>query len=148
MTKALINIECTIDQAYAISEALEIFSRLSMGQFDRLAEMVVDGSIPVGERFTGALSEKLDANDRQAEFFRALCAQMKSAMGYSHGYNAIGHPHVSLMAKRAWEVRKAIQKTLSEHRDPTPEFKGVDYDGLFLRHTDDPEPIARIVDRQ
>jgi hypothetical protein len=146
---AKVVIECTVEQASAISEALEVYARLSIGQIEHVAEMVSFGRIPIGGRYSasGYMLEKLTATPREAEAVRDLCSQIKCFLGYSKdGSNGIGHPHVSLEAHRAWEMRKVIDKTLSEHRNPNPEFRGVNYDGLLLRYTNDPAPSAKISD--
>ena len=47
--------------------------------------------------------------------------------------------------RRAYEVKKVIDKAVSEHKNPTPEFRTVHYDGLTVRYTSDPAPVAEIV---
>ena len=145
MTKVVI--ECTVEQAQAASTALEVFSRLSIGQIEHLAELVSFGEIPVGGRYTsdGKLLERLIASPSQAQCVRDMCDQIKAVMGYpKSGSNGIGHSHVSSTAHRTWEMRKVLDKALSEHRNPNPEFRGVNYDGLTVRYTTDPEPLVTV----
>jgi phosphoribosylamine-glycine ligase len=84
----------------------------------------------------------------QRECIDALDTAMLHAkfhLGYpSNGSMGIGHPHVHVTAKRAYEVEKVLDKVLSEHKDPSPKFRGVNYDGLIVRYTNDPEPTASV----
>lgn len=57
----------------------------------------------------------------------------------------IGH-HATKNANRCYEIMKVVQKAVAEDRNPNPSFKGVDYDGLTVRYTDDPVPEAAIVE--
>lgn len=146
MTKVVI--ECTVEQAWAVSNALEVFVRLSIGQIEHVAEMISFGDIPVGGRYAGdgKLLERIIANPSQAQAARDMCDQIKSLMGYQkNGSNGIGHPHVSSSAHRAWEMRKVLDKALSEHRNPNPEFRGVNYDGLTVRYTTDLAPVVTVI---
>lgn len=141
-------IECSIEQAAAISDALEAFARLGMGQIGYLAEMVAFGVIPLGGRYqsNGVLLDRAIASPDATDVVRGLCNQIKSEMGYAvGGSNGVGHPHVSTSVHRVWEVRKVIEQTLAEHRNPNPTLRGVNYDGLTLRYTTDPKPVATVV---
>ena len=138
-----VTIEVTHDQAIAIRDALECYTRLCIGQLEHVAEMLNEGTIPVGSLHNGeprktASREVIDDTDRA---MRGL----KHLLGYSaNGSNGIGHGHVCIRGKRAWEIRKALSKALAEHRDPAPSFRGVDYDGRIVRYTGDPDAIVRV----
>ena len=73
------------------------------------------------------------------------CKPIKSSLRFQqNGSNGIGHPHVAPSTHRAWDVRKVLEKALAEHRNPNPTFRGVNYDGLIVRYTQDPEPTVEI----
>lgn len=142
-----VSIEVSLEQAIAVSEALEAYSRLGIGQINHVAELVSTGEIPIGGRCdrNGNMLEYETANIDQVETVRDLCDQIKIALGYSlGGSNGVGHPHVSLNTHRSWEVRKVLEKAIAEHRNPSPSFRGVSYDGLLVRYTKDPLPVVWI----
>lgn len=47
-------------------------------------------------------------------------------------------------AVRAWEIKKAMERALSMHRDPNPAFPTVDYDGRVVRYTSDPDAVVDV----
>jgi len=57
--------------------------------------------------------------------------------------HGIGHAHAGKSVHRTYEIYKV--PTVASHRDPDPQFKLVDCDGLLVRYTNDPEPAATIV---
>lgn len=63
--------------------------------------------------------------------------------GESYG---VGNRAVSDKAHRAYELEKVVKKALAMHNNPTPTFRGVDYDGLIVRYTDDPAPECVIIE--
>lgn len=147
-TNTKVTIECTPEQAQAIADSLEVFTRLSIGQIEHLAEMITFGAIPLGGRHDnhGRILERTVADYEKNAMIRDLCNQIKTQLGYPlSGSNSIGHPHVTKEAHRAWEAKKVIDKALAEYRNPKPEFAGVNYDGLTVRYTSDPAPIAHVV---
>lgn len=71
--------------------------------------------------------------------------EKRGALGYpANGSYSIGNARLDGRVQRAYEVKKVLQKALAEHRDPNPSFRGVDYDGLIIRYTQDPVPLAAV----
>jgi len=139
---ARVSISITSEQAYAMRDALDLYSRLCIGQLEEIVRLVERGVIPAaqaaGHNRTNATAEQI----AQAAEHLGRC---KDALGYPrNGSNGIGHPHVDASAHRAYEIQKVLAQALANHSNPNPQFKGVDYDGLGPRYTLDPEPVATI----
>lgn len=99
------------------------------------------GVVPVGAK-TG---ERQEASIEVCDAIKVLLDSVKVLLGYTvNGSNGIGNPHVHISAHRAYEVKKVIAKAIAEDRDPNPTLRGVDYDGLLVRYTTDPAPVAVI----
>lgn len=131
----------TIEQARAVRDALEIYMRLTIGQIDVVTDMVRDGTIPLGGR--NGRGERALAELEQIRQIEALAKQIKSELGYtSGGSNGVGNPHVHPSGHRAYEAMKALAKVIAVETNPNPGFRGVDYDGLTVRYTQDPAPTA------
>jgi len=138
-----VTIEVTLEQARAIRVALDTYSRLCIGQLEHVAELCRDCTIPLGGH--GGEQARATAHVEICEEVDALMRQAKIKLGYSpNGSNGIGHSHVDITGHRAWEVGKVLAKALAEHRNPKPEFRGVDYDGRVVRYTSDPDAAVRI----
>lgn len=138
-----VTIEVTIDQAEAISKALETYSRLCIGQLEHIAELCRYETIPVGGR--GSEQPRAAANVDVCNDIDTLLRQAKVRLGYSfNGSNGIGHTHVDVTAHRAWEVGKVLSKALAEHHNPNPKFRGVNYNGRIVHYTSDPDAAVRI----
>lgn len=136
-----VHITLTIPQARAMAEALEIYMRLGLGQVHMVAEMVADGSIPI--KAGSVKIPEMDAIHNVA----ALCNEIRQELGFQPGESyGVGNREVSDKAHRAYEIEKVVKKTLAMHDDPNPTFRGVDYDGLSIRYTDDPAPECVIVE--
>lgn len=141
MSKLLI--EVTEGQADAISKALDLYTRIGIGQFEEVAKLVSFGLVPV--RNTGGLPRQI-ATQEQCDQIHVLMDQSKGVLGFSPGAsNGIGNRDNAIDVSRAYEVRKVLDKVLAEHRDPSPFFRGVHYDGLGPRYTDDPAPIVTVL---
>lgn len=138
-----VTITLTQEQAEAVSDALDFYARLCMGKIDEIVEQARHQTIvPHGDHET----ERKPATMEQITQLSKAADAMKATLGFPrHGSFGIAHPHVHLSAKRSWEIKKALQKAISEARDPTPEFRGPDYDGNLLRHTSDPLPEVSVV---
>jgi hypothetical protein len=131
----------TIPQARAMSEALEITMRLGLGQVNMVAEMVADGSIPIK-----AGSLKIPESD-VIHNVTALCNEIRRELGFQSGESySVGNRAVSDKAHRAYEIQKVVKKVLALHDDPNPTFRGVNYDGLSIRYTDDPAPECATIE--
>ncbi len=136
-------IEVTTDQAEAISKALDLYTRIGIGQFEEVAQLVSFGLVPQKNADAGP---RQIATPDQCEQVRCLMDEAKRVLGFSRGAsNGIGNRDNDISVSRAYEVGKVLDKALAEHRNPTPEFRGVNYDGLGPRYTADPAPVATIV---
>lgn len=128
-----VTIVLTVGQAYALRDALDAYSRLCMGQLEEIAGLVRQGVIPA------RTANPADVADHT----ESLMKQAKSLLGHpSSGSYGIGNPNVSLSGRRAYELQKTVDKVLAIHRDPAPGIRGVNYDGLTVRYTDDPAPAC------
>lgn len=141
-----IHLELTVDQATAVSDALDVYSRLCIGQLEEVAKMVQDGRIKArGSKRQP--DEYVEAENAVCEDVLAMLDRAKSILGYSKGASmGIGNKSVSDTAARAWEVKKTMDKILAEIRNPNPVFRGVDYDGLVVRYTNDPNPVVTAIE--
>ena len=145
MKKAIpgkVEVTVSIDQARVIAEALDVYARLSIGQVNMISEMVAYQKIPVyaenGKPSVMVTAEVCDA-------VRDKMEQVNRLLGYSGlGNMGIGSDHVPMSGRRAYEVSRVMEKALAEHRDPNPSFRGVDYDGLRVRYTQDTLPVVAI----
>lgn len=131
-------------QAEAIIASLDAYTRLCLGQLEEVANLVRHGVIPMAQ--LNAKGERQLAPAEVCEQIGVLMDQAKALLGYPRsGCHGIGHPHVAVSGKRAYEVEKVLAKVVSEQRDPNPKFRGVNYDGLGPRFTTDPAPVATVV---
>jgi hypothetical protein len=140
---AVVHLKCTVEQANTISKALDLYTRIGIGQLEEITWMLRFGLIPF-PRFEDVqyTSEKLDVlNDIQQSM-----GHIKTSLGFSanSGYG-IGNPKVLATYKVAYEVVKVIDRAIAIHNNPDPAFKGVNYDGIIIRYTDDPEPTCEVV---
>jgi len=125
-------------QAEVVADALDFHSRLGMCQFGEISSECIHAGVK------GADGNRLGVGE--CERLREMCEEMSRLFGFSgsgHAH-AIGSQHVPEWAKRAFEVKKVLDKTLAEHRNPSPSFRGVQYDGLIVRYTNDPVPLATV----
>lgn len=135
------SLELTEAHAQATAEALDLYARIGIGQFQVLAEQIAYGLVPVGGVAQSA--ERVPASPAQCDKIRELCDEMKSVMNFpGGGSNGIGHKHNAAATHAAWEVKKVLDQTMAIKRNPHPDFRGVNYDGLVLRYTDHPAPVA------
>lgn len=130
-----VHMRMTIDQARAVERALDAFMRLSIGQIEEVVNLVRMGYI------TPQREDRLGMKELQ--IFDDLLIQAKAALGHAPGASlGIGNKNVSPLGARCYEVGKVLAKALAVHQDPSPQFRGVNYDGLTFRYTQDPEPMA------
>lgn len=144
-----IRLDLTLEQAEALCKANETHLRLSIGQVEYLAELVRFGGIP---KFSlGDSSERREASAEECERIEALMHEVKRCLGYPKtGSHGVGHRHVDKEAHRAYEIIKVTQKALLEaSKDEVPVSRqrhSVWSDGLLVRYTSDPAPVAVIID--
>lgn len=139
---AEVTLTMSVSRAQAVKSALELFSRLSIGQIESVTEMLRHGDIP--RRGDSSSPRALPTID-QIESIDALLMEAKSILGYSRGGSLwVGNPHVTEAGHLAWETYKELSRALAVHRNPAPSFRGVDYDGNLLRYTQEPLPVATV----
>ncbi len=132
-------VSMTPEQADAVERALDLYSRLLMGQVGDVALLAREGylsvRVPDGRprHPTG-----LDESERIEEAMRGV----RAVLGDYHG---IGHRHVHVNGKRAYEVQKAIGRVLAYRHNPDPGMATTRHDGLTVRYTADPAPTAELV---
>lgn len=137
---ALVTVQMNIEQAAAVSKALDVYVRLGIGQLDIVKEMVNQGYIPL--RAENGDPRQVATFD-QVDRFTEVMDSAKSILGYPRsGSNGIGHSHVAKEVHRSYEVAKVMDRAIATYRDPNPKFRGVNYDGLIVRYTTDPAPKA------
>ena len=135
-------ISVTPNQAQAVTIALDFFSRISIGQIEELALIIRQGAVPM---YGDGKSKRREVNMDTIAGIEGALAAIKGLLGYPHnGSHGIGHPHISIEGRRCYEVKKVVEKTLAEWREPDPRFHTVNYDGLGSRYTDDPAPTAKM----
>lgn len=124
----------SIPHAKALSSALDLFSRLGIGQVSELSYMVRTSDIPL----------KNETEDKIADIISDLDS-LADILGYGRGGSlGIHNKRVSFDCLACWEVKKVLDKELAYLRDPNPTFKGVNYDGLTTRLTSEPAPRVLI----
>lgn len=149
---ARITLTLTPEQAQAVCEALDTYTRLTIGQLEVVSGLVRFGVIPQGHAGThghgrghegGNTRELADA--QTCDQVEELLNSVKTTLGYTrNGSNGIGHPHVHISGRRAYEAFKVLSRAVAMQQDPEPKFRGVNYDGLLVRYTQDPAPTAAL----
>ena len=127
----------TIEQAYAVKAALDLYMRMGLGQFEELAYMVRCHEINHARK---------ELTQIEICEFEDLTRKMRDFMGHDGGAShGVGSKRVSVTAHRCYEAYKVLAQALAVARDPSPTgFKGVDHDGLIVRYTQDPAPKASV----
>lgn len=134
-----VELTMTIEQAEVVKKALDFYSRIGIGQIEEVQAVLRD---QMGFDFEAYITpvQKIEWD----QIRRSLHA-VKAFLGFDRNASyGIGNQNVSINVHRSYEVFKVLCKTLIEDRDPNPGFKGVHYDGLTVRYTQDPEPKAII----
>lgn len=103
-----IQITLSAEQAAAVSQALETYTRLCLGQLEHVAELVRQGEIPLAQVQDPGAPREI-ANIACCEAVDDCLLAAKSLLGFpAAGSHSVGHPHTSLSARRAHEVQKAL----------------------------------------
>lgn len=118
-----------------LSSALDTYTRFGIGQLNIFDELIRFGDIPTNRK------NPLSYDDMTN--IKILCDELKITMGYPiNGSHGIGNPHNDISVCRAYEIKKSIDRSIAYARNPNPDFKTVDYDGIGHRYTTDPEPVT------
>lgn len=128
-----VTITCTDKQAMCITLALELYTRLGLGQFQEITYLC---------RTQQIRGRNGDLTHEQCEALDVICDQIRAILGHPpNGSFGIGSPQLHPMTQRAFEIKKQIDKALAEHRNPNPSpgYRGVNYDGRIVRYTSDPD---------
>lgn len=135
---ATVKLEMTPEQAAAVAHMLDLAVRTHMGQFWELEMEARFGAIKHKD------GRELGMDERDT--LRHLLSRVSVLFGFDGGASfGIGSQHVSDDAHRAYEVRKVLEKSLAMSREPNPKgIRGVNYDGLLVRYTNDPAPVAEV----
>lgn len=135
-----VTLQVSLPHARAIVAATDLLTRLGLGQIQIIPELVRVGTIPVA---SDSSKSRQQADLNVIEQIDALADSMKASLGFTKGASfGVGHPHVCRQAHLAWEVKKVVDKCVSEMVEPNPQFRGVNYDGLVVRYTQEPAPVA------
>jgi hypothetical protein len=139
-----VQLTLTIPQAQALAKALDLFTRLSIGQVAAIAEMVAMQEIP---SYAENHHHERSTSEATSAIVREKIADIASALGYrGTGHSlGIGNTHVTIEGHRAYEISKVLDKSLAEHQRPNPASRGSRYDGLLVRYTADPAPEVRVI---
>jgi hypothetical protein len=134
-----VHLELSLGQAQDLNRALDVYVRIGIGQVETIAELMRWDQITPAAAGVEMSLELLDGVERRL-------LELKALLGHARGASlGIGSPKSTLSVRRAYEMKKAMSKALAEHREPSPAFKGVDYDGLFIRYTKDDPPVVTVV---
>lgn len=142
MSEARVHLELSVEQAQAVAKALDLYTRICLGQFNMIEELVREGTVPM---YSGTQEERKLAGAMECEAIEDVMNNTKAILGFSRGGGfGIGNHHVDITGHRTYEVLKSLQKPLAEYRKPNPDYRGVHYDGLTVRYTQDPEPTVSV----
>jgi hypothetical protein len=133
----------TVDQAAAVNAALDLFVRIGIGQLEEVADLVRGGFVPMANVTDPKNGARETASVEACNAVHEQMLRVKDLLGYPrNGSHGVRHPANHICSMRAYEVEKVLSKVIAEHRDPSPAFRGVNYDGLLVRYTSDPAPEA------
>ena len=125
-----VTVTMTDQQARCVVDALDLYCRIGLGQLEELNMLALSGFI----RQTAG-TNTADVRDE----LPGLCSSIKRLLRHHSGSSfGLGHDLVHEDFKRAYELKKQIQKPMAEHRNPNPSFRGVNYDGRIVAYTSDP----------
>lgn len=125
-----VTVTMTDQQARCVVDALDLYCRIGLGQYEELEMMLRMGLIKPAHD-----TDPMDISDD----FRTAMLTAKAIIGHpQNGSFGIGHPRLHEDFNRAYELKKQIQKPLAEHHEPNPAWRGVNYDGRIVAYTSDP----------
>ena len=140
--KVTLTLTLTMDQADAVSRALDLYTRISIGQVYEIADLARTEFI----QFRPDSGYSHDEQRRRLGDIDSLMIQVSRTLGYSgRGHSmGIGNSEVPLSARQAYEIEKVLDRALAMARNPDPMFRGVNYNGLTVRYTTDPAPTVAV----
>lgn len=136
-----IRLEMTKEQGQAVAAALDLAVRIGLGQFEEIANLMMSGVVRATERVPTDETDEFIAVRARLE---AMMLKGKAVLGHpSNGSYGIGSERLHVNTLRAYETMKVLDKALFSLRpDAATAFKGPNSDGLVVRYTSDPEPVA------
>lgn len=134
----------TLQQAQYAKDALDCYVRMALGQLTYVVEVALFGHLrvyaPAGQ------NPEVVQPDVAWGPLQSYLQLTKRALGFPpNGSYGIGNHNIHISANHCWDVNKVVARTLAMHRDPNPNFRSVDYDGIVVRYTSEPDPVATIV---
>lgn len=129
-----ITITVNEQQAYVITNALETYSRLLMGQFDEIDSMFVSNGNEIWKDF--ARRAELAAMLKAAR--RAIYPELEN----NAYYGIFDQKHTPNNARVAWDIKKAIEHDMSWHKHPEGGIT-VNFDKPL--HSAPEVPLAKVV---
>jgi len=129
-----ITLELNEAQARTILNALDAYSRIGCGQF-KIVQEVVSDNWP-DQRWKGRDDADAGLSIAQVALFPEL--------GSYHASYGIPNRKVPLEFRRAYDIKKHIQRPMAIAREPNPTFPTVDYDGAVLNVSDEPLPTVKV----
>jgi len=137
-----VSLDMSVEQAQVICSALDLYSRITLGQFEEIESLIRHRLICKSDNN----SEKSYPDFDEIDQIRNHIYDIKRVMGFHpHGSFGVGNPKLHISNSRAYEMLKTIQKVLAEDRNPNPDFRTVDYDGVIVRYTQDELPTCTII---
>lgn len=139
-----ITLSMTTEQAQVVVKALDLYTRLGLGQITEIEHLVSEGIIPL---YSSHNTDVSSISSAKMDTVKESCRQLKALLGYHiNGSYGIGHHNVHDNVHKAYEILKVLSKTCAEVKDPNPSFKGSNYEGLIVRYTLDPAPSTSVVE--
>lgn len=140
-----VQLNLTQAQAQAMTDALDFFVRLGIGQVEEVAEKMRDNTLPMF-RPSARVGKRQPVPGKTLDEVEARLNDIKALLGYpTNGSHGIGHTDNHVSVTRCYELLKVTKQSLAVARNPAPTFRGVDYDGLIVRYTDDAAPECRVL---
>lgn len=136
-------IEMTIEQAQAVERALDVFTRLSLGQLDVLNDLVRTGSIPA--YVASGDTRRPCADETQCADFQAFMEVAKRRLGYPASFNyRHGHRNVPVSGERCYEIQTVLSKALAQRQSQNTAVRSIPHSGPIVRYTQDPTPHVEV----
>ena len=123
-------------QAQTLVDALDLYSRIRIGQLEMLTEMARMGEIPHKEALS--VSESI-ARAEQADVLMREVKNLMTGLAMNASFGILGEKAPEA-ARVAWDMKKSIRHRLAWDRQPEGGM-GVDFDDPSLLHST-PDPIV------
>lgn len=135
-----ITITMNLEQAEAVSAALDLYTRIGLGDLSEIADLARMGKLNM-RKHDGHRPVDIESIENMEE----LLLSAKALLGHPrNGSFGIGHQGVDIDARRAYEMKKSLDKALWSHKRPG-DNSTVHSTGLTVRYTQDPAPTAQVL---